>query len=99
VVHPASGLFDLSGYDSVVEAIIGIITRHPMREDQLLETLARWSPKKVEATLSALEASGQAQVVERYGTRFWSATPSHYPDETQSQRTAPVLQNQTKDKP
>jgi wyosine [tRNA(Phe)-imidazoG37] synthetase (radical SAM superfamily) len=92
--HPASGSFDLSGYDSVVEAVIGIITRHPMREDQLLETLSRWSPEKVGETLVALEESGQAQVVERYGIRFWSATPSRYPDETQSQRTAPALQNQ-----
>lgn len=98
VVHPASGSFDLSGCDSVVEAVIGIVTRHPMREDQLIETLARWSPEKVEATLTKLEESGRAQVVERYGTRFWSAPSSRYPEETQSQRTAPVLSNQIRDK-
>ena len=29
VVHPVEGSFDLSGYDSVVDAVIAIITRHP----------------------------------------------------------------------
>jgi wyosine [tRNA(Phe)-imidazoG37] synthetase (radical SAM superfamily) len=32
VVHPAEGSFDLSGYENVVDAIIDIITRHPMRQ-------------------------------------------------------------------
>lgn len=89
VVHPADGSFDLSGYDNVVDAVIGIITRHPMREDELRKALSRWSSKDIETTLQELEHSGKAQVIERYGCRFWSAAPSHYPDEAQSQRTAP----------
>lgn len=89
VVHPASGAFDLSGCDSLVEAVIGIITRHPMREDELIRTLQRWSSDEVTGTLVALEASGRAQIVERYGVRFWSATPAHYPAPERSQRTAP----------
>jgi len=52
-------------------------------------TLNRWTPIDINKTLSDLEHSGKAQVVERYGCRFWSASPSHYPDEAQSQRTAP----------
>ena len=35
VVHPAEGSFDLSGYGNVVDAVVGIITRHPMRQDEL----------------------------------------------------------------
>ena len=35
VVAPIEGTFDLSGYESVVEAIVSIITRHPMRQEQL----------------------------------------------------------------
>lgn len=89
LVHPASGTFDLSRYETVVDAVIGIITRHPMREDELVRTLEHWLPDEVSATLSELENSNRAQVVERYGTRFWSAASSHYPDEAQSQRTAP----------
>ncbi|MGQ9833716.1 MAG: radical SAM protein [Candidatus Villigracilaceae bacterium] len=89
VVHPADGSFDLSGYENIVDAVIGIITRHPMREDELRKALSRWSSADVDSTLQELEHSGRAQVIERYGCRFWSAAPSHYPDETQSQRTAP----------
>lgn len=89
IVHPAAGSFDLSDTESLVEGIITIITRHPMREKELLETLERWSPKDAKATLAELEDSGQAQVIERYGVRFWSASPSYYPEEARSRRTDP----------
>jgi len=89
VVHPAEGSFDLSGYDNPVDAIISIITRHPMRQDQLERTLECWSPKQANQVLADLEASGKAQIVERYGVRFWSAAPAHYPDKDQSHRTIP----------
>jgi wyosine [tRNA(Phe)-imidazoG37] synthetase (radical SAM superfamily) len=89
VVHPAEGSFDLSGYENVVDAIIGIVTRHPMRQDELERTLTRWSPGQVIEALADLNASGRAQIVERYGTRFWSAEPARYPDKAQSQRTNP----------
>lgn len=79
VVHPAEGSFDLSGYTNVVDAVISIITRHPMRQDELEKTLAHWSTGQVSEALSELESSGRAQVVERNGVRFWSASPSHYP--------------------
>lgn len=96
VVHPAEGSFDLSGYESPIDAVIGIITRHPMRQEELERALDRWAPGQVSQALAELTASGRAQVVERYGVRFWSAAPSHYPDETQSQRTKPGRQRRTK---
>lgn len=89
VVHPASGSFDLSGAESLVDAVVGIITRHPMREDELVQTLERWSPGEVDAALKELESSGRAQVIERYGCRFWSAASARYPDEARSQAVAP----------
>jgi len=81
VVHPASGSFDLGGAESLVDAVVGIITRHPMREEELVETLEHWSPGDVAATLDALEKSDKAQSVERYGVRFWSTSPAYYPTE------------------
>jgi wyosine [tRNA(Phe)-imidazoG37] synthetase (radical SAM superfamily) len=89
VVSPTKGSFDISGYEDIVDAIIGIITRHPMSEEELKRTLAQWASGEVNQALANLEASGKAQVVERYGMRFWTAAPGHYPDETSSQRTAP----------
>jgi len=78
IVHPAEGAFDLSGCATVVEAIVSIITRHPLREDELVRALERWTPGQVQEALEALALSGQAQRVERYGARFWSATAAHY---------------------
>jgi wyosine [tRNA(Phe)-imidazoG37] synthetase (radical SAM superfamily) len=89
VVHPAEGSFDLSGYEDVVDAIIGVITRHPMQEAELIRALAHWIPGDISDALNALADSGQAQVVERYGTRFWGAAPALYPDETQSLSAMP----------
>ena len=79
VIHPASGSFDLTGSKSLLDAIVGVITRHPIREDELIETLQHFSPGEVSETLSELEKSGKAQVVERFGIRFWSASSSFYP--------------------
>jgi wyosine [tRNA(Phe)-imidazoG37] synthetase (radical SAM superfamily) len=94
VIHPAVGDFDLSGCEDVLDAILGIITRHPMRQEELERTLSQWSPGKVKQSLFALEISGQAQVVKRYGERFWSAAPSQFPEHSQSQSTSPdQLQN------
>lgn len=96
VVHPAEGSFDLSGFDNLVDAIIAIITRHPMRQEELVSTLDRWSPGKVNQALADLTASGRAQVIERYGVRFWSAAPARYPDKAKSQRTLPGSRRQEK---
>ncbi|NOZ72509.1 MAG: radical SAM protein [Chloroflexi bacterium] len=91
VVPPVEGDFDLSGTDNIVDAIIAIITRHPMRQDQLENTLRRWAPGQIQETLKQLESSGRAQKIIRYDTVFWSATPAHYPQSRQSQHTRPNL--------
>ena len=89
VVHPAAGTCDLRGFVNVLDAVVSIITRHPLREDELRHTLEKWSPGQVDRALEQLAARGQAQVVERYGYRFWSAAPSRFPDEAHSQAVAP----------
>ncbi len=83
VVHPTVGAFDFSTSDSqnIIDAIVNIITRHPMREEELAHALEHWTPGQVEEALHALAASGQARVVERYGSRFWSAMILRYPNE------------------
>jgi wyosine [tRNA(Phe)-imidazoG37] synthetase (radical SAM superfamily) len=87
VVKPIEGTFDLSGDNSLVDAVIGIISRHPMREDELLSTLSYWSPDQVKSTLVELNKSGQVQIVKRFGVQFWSAASSHFPNQRVSQRT------------
>lgn len=80
VVHPADGTFNLSGYDNPVDAILAIITRHPMRQEELENTLSRWTPGRVQEILKDLEDSGRAQMIERMGKIFWSASPANFPD-------------------
>ena len=90
VVHPhGDGHFDLSGFENPLDAIVAIITRHPMREDQLRRALAHWTPGEVDEALAVLLRSGRAQRLKRYGVIFWSAAPAHYPDPQQSLRTQP----------
>jgi wyosine [tRNA(Phe)-imidazoG37] synthetase (radical SAM superfamily) len=65
--------------NNLSEAIMSIITRHPMPEEELLVLLQRWSPNEVHTTLETLTANGQAQIVVRYGTSFWSSTGAYFP--------------------
>jgi wyosine [tRNA(Phe)-imidazoG37] synthetase (radical SAM superfamily) len=80
VVHPAEGSVDLRGCDSLVDAILAVITRHPLRREEIERALASWAPGQVCQALAELEANGQARIIERYGARFWSAASAHYPD-------------------
>ncbi len=79
IIRTAPGAFDLSSCRNIEDAIIAIISRHPMSEEELRRTLERWSPGLVEEALQRLSASGEAQVVERCGQRFWSAAACRYP--------------------
>ena len=80
VVHPQEGSFDLSGSESIVDAIIGIITRHPMSEEQLLRTIAIFPTEQRDQIINTLKVSSQAQIIERFGQNFWCAAPSVFPD-------------------
>jgi wyosine [tRNA(Phe)-imidazoG37] synthetase (radical SAM superfamily) len=78
LVTPAVGEFCLSAYDDVVDAIVDIVTRHPMREAELLNALDRWSPDDVSTALQQLVDSGRLQLVKRYGDRFWCIAGAKY---------------------
>jgi len=94
VLHPAAGSFDLSGHETIADAVISIITRHPMRQEELERALEQTAPGQAGDVLAELERNGHAQVVERYGVRFWSASPSHYPSEAQSVAADPRRRQQ-----
>ncbi len=79
IVPPAEGTFDLGGDQSIVDAVVGIVTRHPMRQEELEEALSKWTPGQVSQALAELEASGRAKVVVRNGISYWRAEPAHYP--------------------
>jgi wyosine [tRNA(Phe)-imidazoG37] synthetase (radical SAM superfamily) len=78
VLSPARGEFDLRGYEDVSEAILSVITRHPMREEELFESLQRWPDDDLRQVLEGLSESGRAQLIIRYGVRFWVASGTTY---------------------
>jgi len=88
-LHPAQGIFDFSQYESLIDAAADVISRHPMREDQLLRTLEKWAPENVKQTLKELEQSGRAQTIQRYGVRFWGGPGANFPEPVQSEKTRP----------
>jgi wyosine [tRNA(Phe)-imidazoG37] synthetase (radical SAM superfamily) len=80
VVNATDGTFELAENESLLDAVVDIITRHPMKESELLVTLRKYTKDDVEHTLQLLEMSGKAQIVIRNGVRYWSAIRSHYPN-------------------
>ncbi len=80
VVVEAHGEFDLTGYDDLAEAVVAVITRHPMAEEDLREMLQRREPAQVDSVLAKLVEGGRARVVTRYGKRFWSVAEARYGD-------------------
>ena len=78
IVHPAIGAFDLSGVEDILEAIVGIISRHPMRESELKQALSAWSADEIYGTLEQLKHSGRAQIIERHGVRFWATSGARF---------------------
>jgi wyosine [tRNA(Phe)-imidazoG37] synthetase (radical SAM superfamily) len=79
VVTPTQGKFYLNEGESMTEAIMAIITRHPMEEKQLIQTIEGNVQTEATKILQELRASGQAQIVERNGRRYWTAAPAYFP--------------------
>jgi wyosine [tRNA(Phe)-imidazoG37] synthetase (radical SAM superfamily) len=78
VVLPHEGIFELADGLPVAEAIVQVIRRHPLREGELLETLARFAPGEVQQALQALAASGEAQEMVYQGQTFWLYVGGRY---------------------
>jgi wyosine [tRNA(Phe)-imidazoG37] synthetase (radical SAM superfamily) len=81
VVRPTEAEIDLSGFDNVVEAIIAVVSRHPMRVDEIEDALAHWAPDEIQTALAELQESGNVRIVERHGVSFWASAESFYPED------------------
>lgn len=78
VIQPHHEQVTTSSACPLEAAIMGIITRHPMRTDELCAALGNWSQVEVQQTLERLLRVGKAKRVSRYGQHFWSAAGSDY---------------------
>jgi wyosine [tRNA(Phe)-imidazoG37] synthetase (radical SAM superfamily) len=80
VLHPFDAAVEMEIDGELADAILSIVTRHPLQEIELVRTLARWVPGRVFESLTALSKSGRVRVVERYGKRFWCSAKAQFPD-------------------
>ena len=78
LIAETAGTFDLSSEGNIIEALVSILTRHPMCESDLLTTLEKWLPGQAQQTLDKLCAAGQVQAIERRGQRFWGIGQAKY---------------------
>jgi len=67
--------------EGLVHAVLAIVRRHPMQEDELVRNLVRWMPGRVVETLRSLADGGKIRPVERHGRRFWCAAATRFPDQ------------------
>jgi wyosine [tRNA(Phe)-imidazoG37] synthetase (radical SAM superfamily) len=73
-----------SGLDGELEeAVLRIVSRHPLQEIEVIRSLEHWVPGRVLETLTALTDSGKIKFIERYGKRFWCSADTQFPDQGQ----------------
>ncbi|PWB71458.1 MAG: radical SAM protein [Anaerolineales bacterium] len=78
VVHPATGTFHLDKCNTITEAVMDIITRHPIRREDLVKNLPREMEEKLKMILDELVARGKARIIKRYGYKFYCAASTHH---------------------
>ena len=71
IVTPAEDSFKLAEDTPIADAVIEIIRRHPMQEAKVMEPLSHFAPDEIQATLTAMEASGQVRRLLHRGQVFW----------------------------
>jgi len=71
VVHEVEEILDLSGFRDVVDAIISVVTRHPMSQAEIERALKERFSGEIDRALSELESSGRVKSIDRYGIKFW----------------------------
>ncbi len=73
IVAEETGEFSIEGFANPEDAILAIIRRHPMREEQVIETLKKFEVGDVYDDLKRLEESGKIKKVKYREKIFWLA--------------------------
>ncbi len=71
--RPETGEFSTVGFDDPVRAISMIVRRHPMRSDQIADTLHMFEPEAVDSALKQLQADGKIHSVACRGNTYYAA--------------------------
>ena len=81
VLKPIGMGGDLRIEGDLADAVLKIVSRHPLQEIELQRMLTRWVRGRVDETMAGLQESGEVQVVKRLGRRFWCAAEMEFPDD------------------
>jgi wyosine [tRNA(Phe)-imidazoG37] synthetase (radical SAM superfamily) len=78
VVTPAEGAFELPERGAIGDDVLDVISRHPVREEELVWAIERRAPGRAAAVLDELEKGGRASVIVRHGRRYWCDAASRF---------------------
>jgi wyosine [tRNA(Phe)-imidazoG37] synthetase (radical SAM superfamily) len=94
VLVPGNGTGHIELDGDIDRALVDILTRHPLREDEIQEAVATEIRARTEAMLGDLVTSGGIRIVERLGDRFWCPAEADFPDprEVSKVRAEAVIQ-------
>jgi wyosine [tRNA(Phe)-imidazoG37] synthetase (radical SAM superfamily) len=80
VLDPVNVDVDARVDGTLLEAVLNVVSRHPLQEVEVVRALSRWAPERTLETLATLADSGKIRIIERYGKRFWCAADTQFPD-------------------
>lgn len=78
IVTPSEGEFVVPPGRPLVEAVVDILRRHPMRQEELRRTLEQAVPGRVDATLLELAGSHLVEQLTYRGQTFWTFAGGRY---------------------
>lgn len=81
VVHSTAGSVDLTADAPVADAVADVVTRHPLRREELEIALLHLGVGDVQETVTHLEESDRLQVVVRGGTEYWVSAGTFFPSD------------------
>jgi len=86
VLEPVEVEVEADVEGDLTDAILAVISRHPLQEIEVVRSLAHWVPGRVLETLAKLAHNGRIRVIERYGKRFWCSADTLFPDQNTNAR-------------
>jgi wyosine [tRNA(Phe)-imidazoG37] synthetase (radical SAM superfamily) len=81
VLHPIEVELKTEIDEELIDAVLTIVSRHPLQEAELVRNLVHLVPERVQETLTTLAEGGRIRLIERYGKKFWCGADTQFPDQ------------------
>ena len=78
VIRPVNENTVRHNYETWTDTVTSIVSRHPLREEEVTNMLSHFTSRKSDTILDEIKSSGNVQIIERYGRRFWCAADARY---------------------